>query len=292
MEYHPSAIARALSTGRMNTLGLAVLHQGTSLYDNSFHMTEIDGILLVTTHCQQSTMLCTFQDWKETEQMPQFFNNRCDGFLLLIPPAECALPQILRDRKIPFVIVSGRDASGQATSVDVDNVRGAFEMTQYLLGLGHRRIAYVSHPWDRAYPFWRERREGFRQAMADAGQDGAEMAEMSPDEILALDWSAPARPTAALCCYDNMAIRLIEDLTRQGGCVPGNISLAGFDDLLPAAGSHPALTTMRQPMRQIGIRAAELLLAQLSGEAEAGHQELLPTELIVRDSTAPPPIFG
>ena len=101
------------------------------------------------------------------------------------------------------------------------------------------------------------------------------------------------RGAGALRCssYDDLALRLIEHLQSHGVRVPDDVSVAGFDDIPLAALSRPSLSTVRQPIIRLGERAAELLLERIEGGSgiPAGHREFLPTELVLRESTAAPP---
>jgi DNA-binding LacI/PurR family transcriptional regulator len=289
LDYRPSAVARGLARRRMNTLGLAFLHGDISAQSNPFFLAVLDGVLSVCTRRHQSTMLHTFHDWDAPDGPTDMGDGRCDGVLLLVPPARCALAETLLKRRVPFVIVDGHDASGRMAYIDIDNGHAAAEMTGHLLGLGHRRIAFVYAPSNLPYTFAVEREAGYRKAMAAAGQD-VECTVLTCEEVPALDWSAPDRPTALFCAYDAIALPLMDDLMRLGLRIPEDISVVGFDDVPGAAGAQPALTTMRQPMTELGERAAEMLLEIIDGGAGgAGRQLLLSTTLVVRASTASPP---
>src|SRR5207302_1740465 len=118
------------------------------------------------------------------EYLPDLCDGRCDGVLVIVPPVDCELTGVLLQRKMPFVLVNARDPSGQASSVDVDNVAAAFEMTDYLLQLGHRRIAFIHEENEWAFAFVRERREGYRRAMAARGLYDPALCGLSSGHIL------------------------------------------------------------------------------------------------------------
>jgi LacI family transcriptional regulator len=292
LDYRPNAIARGLSQKRMNTIGLAFLHGDVPTYTNPFLMMVLDGVLSVCTRRRQTTMLSTIRSWEDASDLPELSDGRCDGVLLLVPPAECPLFGVLRQRNVPFVLVNARDPQSKASSVDVDNVRAAYEITEYLLKLGHERIAFVHlrHEWVDA--FASERQEGYRQAMTAWGRYDAALANLSMSDAEAIETDAPDRPTALFCSYDSEAIRLMKELQRRGVRIPEEVSIVSFDDIPDAAVSRPALTTVRQPITGIGERAAEMLLELIDGTAGAGRNELLPTELVIRSSAAPPPGRG
>jgi DNA-binding LacI/PurR family transcriptional regulator len=270
----------------MNTIGLVFVHGSTPAHTNPFLMMVLDGVLSLATRRKKSTMLCTIDRWEEAEHLPELTDGRCDGVLLLVPSIDCTLPETLRQRKVPFVVVNGQSRTGDAFRVDIDNVCAAREMTEYLLQLGHRRIAFVHQEGEWIFPFAYERLEGYRQAMAARGLYDPDIAKLSWDEAAALDLSSPHRPTALFCAYDDEALRLMENLQRRGVRIPEDMSVVGFDDIPGASTSRPGLTTVRQPMTEIGEAAAQMLLSVIEGAISEVYQECLPTELMVRQSAA------
>ena len=168
-------------------------------------------------------------------------------------------------------------------------------MTRHIAELGHRRIAYVTGPEGNVLE--RERFAGFREGLAAAGL------AFDPSLVHPGDYSleAGARigaalaerpdPTAVFSSNDAMAIGLMRALIERGVRVPGDVSVAGFDDIEYAAVAEPALTTIRQPRRELGRAGAAILLDLLAGRP-APARTRLDTELVVRASTAPPPGAG
>jgi DNA-binding LacI/PurR family transcriptional regulator len=277
----------------MNTVGLVFLHGNTPTHTNPFLTTVLDGVLSVNMRRRQNTTLCTISSWEQAEDhLTDLYDGRCDGVLMMVPPVDCVLVDVLLQRKVPFVLINGHDASGQASGVDVDNVVAACRMTQYLLGLGHRRIAYVFEECDGVYPFARERQAGYRQAMTAHGGYDPALADYTLERALSPDLPPDRRPTAFLCSHDAQALMLIEQFEQRGVLVPSDVSIVGFDDIPGAAAARPALTTVRQPMTQIGERGAEMLPALIDKTGSAGRQEILPTELVIRQSAAPPRAGG
>ncbi len=288
LDYRPNAIAQGLAGKRMNTIGLAFLHNDGSFHANPFMLQVLNGVLLVTTRRRQNAMLHTISDWDAGEDLHDLSDGRCDGIILLVPPQESPLPGILQRRKIPVVVVNAPTASEKTFSIDVDNVGAARELTEHLLQLGHRRIAFVEPEYSLIYSFSYERQQGYRQAMAAAGLSDPALADLPLEQALRLDLAAPDRPTALFCTHDDAALSLLEGLQRRGVRVPEDVSIVGFDDIAEASLSRPPLTTVRQPMLQIGERAAEMLMSVIEGASSSSRREILPTELVVRQSTGPP----
>ena len=292
LDYQPSAVARGLARKRMNTIGLAFLHSDGFTNENPFLMMVLDGVLSVSTRRKQSTMLCTINHWETAERLPELSDGRCDGVLLLVPPMECAALNTLKQRKVPLIVVNGKPQSEGVSWIDVDNTRAAREMTEYLLRLGHRRIAFVRGSYNLLFSFVHERQEGYRQAMTAAGLYDPALSHFSSEQALALELSAPERPTALFCAYDALALPVMEVLQSRGIDVPADVSVVGFDDIPAAGAGQPALTTMRQPTKNIGGHAAEMLLALIAGTEKTGRQETLSAEFVLRQSAAPPPSGG
>jgi LacI family transcriptional regulator len=283
--YQPSAVARGLVKRRMDIVGVALLHWEGTLYGNAYLMSLLDGILTPCTRRRQNVMLLALPGWDDEEAGSRIADGRCDGVLLLVPPMQCPLLDTLRQRSLPFVAVNSADPLGSTASVDVDNIAASAEATRHLLELGHRRIAIVGHPWDRVTLYYQDRREGCRRAMAEAGIEGG-VTELTVDEAADLDLSAAGCPTALVCAYDGIALILLQYLKKRGIRVPEDISIVSFDDIPGAAGSDPPLTTVRQPAVRLGERSVEMLLEMIANPALQVRQEILPTELIVRGSTA------
>jgi len=182
-------------------------------------------------------------------------------------------------------------AGGQA-EVGVDNVAGIASMVEAVAALGHRDIAYLAGPTSLYVA--RARLAGFRRGLADAGiaADQRNVLHTSFDRqggALAVDLllAGDAPFTAILCANDLLALGALARLAERGVSVPGQVSVAGFDDISVAALTAPALSTVRLPLRELGRRGFEHAIGLLDGNELA--REVLPSEVVLRDSTAPPP---
>lgn len=220
-----------------------------------------------------------------------------DGVILTPPSSDNPVVLELLDKAgTPYVRLGPERAEGLGPRVHMDDVAAAREMTEHLIGLGHKRIGFiVGEP---RYGASQARREGYLEAMKARGlpvSDGlvrqgdftfqSGMAEAKA--LLAL----PDRPTAIFASNDDMALGCVAAIAEAGLMTPGDVSVAGFDDSPSARFSRPQLTTVRQPVAEMSSVAAKLLIAQAkpSEPAERPEDILLPFELIHRASTAPPP---
>ncbi|MBC7809427.1 MAG: LacI family DNA-binding transcriptional regulator [Akkermansiaceae bacterium] len=299
LDYYPSGVARGLARGRMNTIGLVLYYEQPSVTSDPYLGPCLDGILAVHKRDHQNTVLFTKSSWAEAlEHLPSFCNGHCDGLLVILPHTDSAIIGALAGLKVPFLLVGDSRDDPDLVCVDVDNVGAGRDAVRYLIGLGHRRIAAFCG--NAIFCSSGQRLEGYRQAHEEAGllydpslvRDGSYFpAPGSCDASVRalLDRPLAERPTAIFCFNDNIAIDTLHALRKHGIAVPQEMSVIGFDDVPAATAVHPALTTVRQPIRAIGERAADLLLAQINGAVVPGQKDLLPAQIIVRESTSPPP---
>ncbi|MDQ0383276.1 LacI family transcriptional regulator [Streptomyces sp. DSM 42143] len=198
----------------------------------------------------------------------------------------------LRRAQVPCVVIDPlSDPSPDVMSVGTTNWSGAYEATVHLLERGHRRIGLVTGPPDHLYA--RARIAGYRSAMAAAGIDvppellrhGTYERAGGAEQVRALI-ALPEPPTALFICSDHMAIGGYEALAEAGLRVPDDISVIGFDDLPEARWVSPALTTVRQPLKEMGGSALRTLLRLINGEELESRRVELATTLVVRASTA------
>ncbi|HZT44211.1 MAG TPA: LacI family DNA-binding transcriptional regulator [Chthonomonadaceae bacterium] len=294
LDYHPNAVARGLCSKRMNTLGVVTPYWPAPEVDLYF-ATILHGIMVTAQQNRQCTLLFTHGSLEAPmDEVPIYLDGRCDG-LLFVGGVVDRVIETLKRKQMPLVAVHEPSSDTEVSTIDVDNVAAAREIVEYLVRQGHRRIAYLSGETTLRSSL--QRLEGYRQALEAAGipyEEGLVWpgGYNTPSGYLRtiehLHKNRRGRPTALFCAGDGIAIGALEALHELGIRVPTEMSVVGFDDISAAASSHPPLTTMRQPLRDIGSRAAELLLEQIKASRWLGRKEVMPTELIVRDSVAPP----
>lgn len=288
LRFRPSLAARALG-GRRS-------HQVALVCDNPSPYYVQQMQLGVRDRCVEAGVRMIAQPYDranvdvldEVEELVA--TTHVDG-LVLTPPIvdNAAVLARLHELQLPFVRISPGIDPLRAPSVFIDNRRAAADLVRHLLRLGHRRIGLVGG--DASYAASRQRRDGHDAALTEAGfaldpalfrqgdfsfAAGAAAAEA----LLAL----PKPPSAIFAVNDEMAAGVLSVAHRRGLTVPGRLSVAGFGDDAVATMVWPPLTTTRQPTRELGYQAADLLLAT---EAEAQHREL-PSVLVERASTGPP----
>ena len=240
--------------------------------------------------------------YDQTDYGSFYHENALDG-VLLITPLLHELPALhtLAAARIPFVAVgmsSHAPADAALPFVDTDNRQGAGDAVHYLLTQGHRRIAMVNLATSQAN--YHDRLEGYRRTLAAAGVPGdlrdlllyplydLEHMEERIEVWLSQFLESGSLPTAIFACDYFTAISTMRVLRRSGRRVPEDVSVVAFDDPFSAEHLTPALTTVRQPVYEVGRRSAQRLLDSLLAGTPPAGAEVLPTRLIVRDSACPP----
>jgi LacI family transcriptional regulator len=296
--YVPDGSAQGLSRRRKDIIGLAALERGTDeidieqtgplFIDELVH--AVDGVLRGT----ECSLLLTFGPAGEAfERRVRTLSGKVDGLLVaeeVMPAAQLAVLA----RRVPVVVIAGRRDAGELDVVAVDNAAGMRALTAHLIGdHGYRRLAFLAGPADS--PDARERFTALRQAVSE--HPGCAL-----DPVLAGDFSEASGAAAAsvllalrplpevvACANDQMAIGLQARLQQAGVRVPGDVAVTGFDDIYPSRIVAPALTTVSQPLRDLGRRAARRLRARIEDRDLPPRAEILPTYLTVRASCGCPP---
>ena len=231
---------------------------------------------------------------REVSLLDGLIHGATEGALIILPEQSSEeLVRLLSD-SFPFVVVDPLlTLDGRIPCVSAAHRSGADQAMQHLLALGHRRIAAITGP-----PGWvatEDRRSGYRAALADAGieRDPALEVEadfqLEPGTVAAgslLELREP--PTAIFAFNDSIAIGAMRAAQERGVRVPEDLSIVGFDDLKEATVVSPGLTTVRQPLAEMGRTAVGLLLRLLEPRRSGPLQIELPTRLVVRGSTGPP----
>ena len=298
LNYRPNYFARSLRQSRSMSVGVLApdLSEG--------YFTRVMGGVVEELSAAHYFYFTACHDWKREliDTYPRMLVERAvDGFLLLNTRADqIAVP-------VPVVAISAHSAGENVTNIVLDHHRAVDNALAHLYGLGHRRIAIMRGP--RAIPDSEVRWEGIQQVSAEIGL------KLDPSLVIRIEgesWSIKAgyhpmapeigyKPmqallektrdfTAVFCFNDIAAIGAIRALKDAGLSVPGDVSVVGFDDIQSAAYATPSLTTVRQPLAEMGKRGAQVLLERIAHRDNPFPAEIVmePT-FVVRESTAPPP---
>jgi LacI family transcriptional regulator len=278
--------ARSLAGGKTRVIGLLVpgLDNGyvgevARGVDEEIARAEYE-MILYTTHRNES---------KERSYAVKLTRGLSDGLLLVVPLVTGEYLAALREQQFPYVLIDQSDPANQSHVVDSTNWQGAYEATQYLIGLGHERIGFITGLMTLNSAV--ERLEGYKAALLDHHLpfDPILVAPgdfWQPSGIIAairlLDLSK--RPTAIFASNDLSAFGAMEAIRDRGLDIPNDISIVGFDDMPQASLVYPRLTTVRQPLDQMGRVAARMLIEEIEHPRHTPRRVTLSTSLIIRDS--------
>jgi LacI family transcriptional regulator len=287
--YVPNPNARSLLMKSTGGIGILLPHVSGEFF--SEFLTGLDEVaknndffLLISASHHRAA------EWQASVQSVY---KRVDGLIVMAPQLTPRQLNLVTD--VPTVFVNTPVAPRDRQSVDIinfDNLGGTQAATEYLIGLGHRNLAYAAGP-EPAYDA-REREMGFVAAMTAAGIEDytilkagyvQETGRAAALELLALD----ELPTAVVVANDYCALGLASELMAAGVRIPEDVSVIGFDNVPSAAFARPTLTTLSVPIREVGKRALEMLIARIRlSDGSPGRTINLPVELVLRETTSTP----
>jgi LacI family transcriptional regulator len=283
--------ARSLVGGRSQVVGLLI-----HAFDSPYIGLIIEGIDEAVAEAQYDLMLYTTHRRKSRELtfVASLTRGLADGLLLVLPRDTEAYLDTLGRQGFPFVLVDYKAQSSDTPAVSATNFEGAYDAMTYLLDLGHKRIGFITGNMETGSAT-NERLRGYETALADRGilLDPILIYEgdfFQPSGLQGANYllSLSTPPTAIFASNDVMASGVYEAIRARGLRIPQDVSVIGFDDIPLAAQLHPRLTTVRQPLVEMGRLATQRLLRTIEEDLEEppGYIEL-PTELVVRDSVCP-----
>ena len=294
LDYRPNAFARSLSSSRSYLLGLFI-DDPSSGYAADVQRGALMRCRDRSYHLVVEPIDFSAADWA-TLVTDSVVALRLDGAILTPPTCDRAeLLGILDAQGLPYVRVSPRDDVARSGFVWMDDAAAARQMTEHLLALGHRNIGFLRG--DPEHSVSQRRWEGFQAAMALAGIAPRERWTAQGDFSFLSGLvtaermlGAADRPTAIFASNDDMALGVLMAAAKLGIVVPDGLSIAGFDDAPTSRAAWPQLTTIRQPKAEMAAAAVDVLVdpryrRQMAAEA---YRMLLPFDVIVRGSTAPP----
>jgi LacI family transcriptional regulator len=294
LEYRPNPLARGLSRGRPQTLGVVVPF--------FTHASAVERLRGVSAALEGSPYDLVLFNVESPHHRDEHFTaltrrDRADGLLVVsLPPPAGSLAR-LAEAGVPVVLLDTRGDGVPA--VVTDDVEGGRVATRYLLDLGHERIAFIGDDPDNPFGFTSsgDRERGYVEAMTTGGVEVRRefirhgphvrsVARRLTEELLARQKA----PTAIFAASDTQALGVLEAVRAAGLKVPRDLSVVGFDDI--ELSSYAGLTTVQQPLYQSGLKATSLLLEALDTGPLAPVEHELPLELIVRETTGAPAPAG
>ncbi|WP_326841682.1 LacI family transcriptional regulator [Streptomyces sp. NBC_01558] len=291
LNYVPNSVARGLVTSRTNSVALVIPESESRLGSEPYFSAVIRGVSTALAETRTQLQLVLVRDQAERDQLTESVaERRVDGVLLVSVHEHDPLPGLLEDMGLPTVLAGRRSPEESLSHVHSDNAGGAAAAVEHLLGRGRRTIGTISGPLDMDVA--RSRLQGWRETLEKAGREVPEGLVASSDfteegggaAMRSLLEQVPALD-AVFVASDVMAAGALAELRRQGRRVPDDVAVVGFDDSIIARHTHPPLTSVRQPVEEIGSTIARILLAEIDDPEEPRRHIVLPTELVLRESS-------
>jgi LacI family transcriptional regulator len=278
--------ARSLAGGKTNIIGMLVPDLGTGYIGEIIRGVDAElglsgyDMMLYTTHRTAA---------KEASYVANLAQGMVDGLVLVLPRNPVDYIGILMKRKFPFVLIDHQGTGKECPSVGATNWQGAYQAAEYLIEIGHREIGFITGWMDLGCAT--DRLEGYKAALrthhlpfrSELVYEGTFNQTDGYTGALKL-LSIPEPPTAIFASNDVMAMGVMDAVRDRGLRIPEDISVVGFDDIPQAGMVRPALTTVRQPLEQMGRVATQMLLDVLKEPEKQFNRIELLTNLTVRSS--------
>lgn len=285
--FSPNVIARSLI--KKETLSIGVLIPGI---ENTFTSNFVRVIEKELFKHNYSTLLCNTELDVDIElhYLKLMKEKYVDGVVLLTSTLKQVHIDFFEENSIPVILASLTDKNGRFSSVNIDDYQAGYDAAQYLIKLGHQKIAWFGGDIKHDHSVLRF--EGYKQALADYEVVYEENVSFNEEYQIKSGYERGMeifrkenRPTAVFCISDVLAIGAIQAAEECGLRVPADISIMGFDDIPIAGAYRPGITTVRQPVYDLGVQAAQMLLQQI--KKKKGYKKearILPHEIIIRGS--------
>jgi DNA-binding LacI/PurR family transcriptional regulator len=289
--YVPNSVARGLVTSRTDSIALVIPESESRLGSEPYFSAVIRGVSTGLADTRTQLQLVLVRDKGEQDQLTDSVAaRRVDGVLLVSVHERDPLPGLLEDMGLPTVLAGRRSPAESLSHAHSDNVGGAAAAVRHLVERGRETITTITGPLD--MDVGRSRLRGWREALDAAGRDSGEHLVAAADfteeggrqAMRSLLERVPGLD-AVFAASDVMAVGAMTELRAQGRRIPQDVAVIGFDDSFIARHTDPPLTTVRQPVEEIGRTIARILLAEIVDPDAPRQHVVLPTELVVRDST-------
>lgn len=286
--YRPNKIAQLLASNRSGSIGLVIPSTARTIMSDPYFLHLISGITKKTNHFALTLALFLFHSMEDEIQTAHllFNNNLVDGLIITADRKENPFAQEVIRHNIPFVVIGRSELKTQIPCVNVANELGAYLATEHLIKLNRRRLAVIMCDHNTAGD---DRFAGYCKALND------HEVEFDPQRVARGDFTQesgyaamqqllPTRPDAVFASSDMMAIGAQTAIRKAGLSIPDDIAVVGFDNLPQATLADPPLTTVQQPIEELGMEAVDMLHEILNGATRSPRQIVLPVKLIRRSS--------
>jgi LacI family transcriptional regulator len=295
MNYQPHPVAHRLATGRTGAVALITAVRPGQAMDATFASLLAGAAAALREHGYFALSISLPAGDGELPELERFLAGRLvDGVMLTRTHTQDERVKLLQARGMPFVTHGRTQNTAPHAWVDTDNEHAFYLVTQRLIALGHRRLAFINGPLNMTYAVLRE--AGFNKACAQAFAVTTEIAHVSDvtaangEQRMRELLQGPLLPTAVVCATDLLALGAMAACKAQGLRVGADISITGYGNTEAAAYADPPLTTIDHATEANGRHLADLLLQAMAGKPASGLQRLEPVHLLERASVCPVPM--
>lgn len=292
--YRHNRLARSLVSRKSHTVGIVMEPEHSIFTRNLYATAVLDGLLACLGASGYHVKIITLDKQYRQNPWAEIDDGSIDGAVMIAPFIGSPLLEWYQHTNLPCVVAgSALPESYGLYCVEADNERGIRLLVDHLVQLGHRQIGMIRGPQEQWSRYQRE--QAFRNALKDHKIEVREEWIVDGNYTKVSGYSAMRAlinqgdlPTALIASNDDMALGALEACRELGIPVPERLSIAGFDDSPLARLVSPSLTTVHVPINELGVHAAEALLEQLRTGVPKQGTYLIPVELVIRESTAPP----
>jgi LacI family transcriptional regulator len=287
--YHPNAAARTLASQRAWMIGLVLPHSVSFFFTDPYFPRLTQGIAQACNQHDYTLGLFLAGTKADEEKIFPRVSRKglLDGVIVQAGNRGDQLIERLANADIPMVVAGRPFQSIDVSYIDIDNVNAAYNAVSHLIRVGRQRIGTIAGPANSTVGI--DRKEGYLKALIERGKQVDESLIIEGDfteagGYYAMQQLLGAKPDAIFAASDIMAIGAMRAVRECGLCVPEDIAFVGFDDLPLSAPMTPALTTIRQPVNQFGMKAVDILIDLIENGIHPARRIIMSTELVIRDS--------
>ncbi|WP_044641450.1 LacI family DNA-binding transcriptional regulator [Risungbinella massiliensis] len=290
--YHPNVMAKSLVSKSTKTIGLVLPHSAEDLFTNPFFSEVLRGMLGYANTKQYDVLMSSANNQaEEMEAVTRMvLGGRADGIILMEPRKEDPIVSKLLEYQFPFVVLGRTLEHRGILSVNNDNQKAAYDVTNHLIDQGHQRIGFTSGPPDLVVS--EDRLKGYQQALVEAGLPFStnwlirgEFLQKSGFHAVSMVMNQIERPTAFVVTDDVVAFSLMRELVAAGFHIPKDVSIVGFNNILLSEMSNPPITTVDIGIYQLGFSTMQLLIQKIQGEEINQTEVIVPHRLVIRESS-------
>ncbi|MBN2531803.1 MAG: LacI family DNA-binding transcriptional regulator [Spirochaetales bacterium] len=291
LNYYPNHIGQALRKKKVNTIGIVIPEPpNVPVHGMEYYNMLMQGVDRFAIMHNYDILLSTYkQNDPKADYYRLYFQRKVDGLILFIPDMRCLDMNQIVKKKIPCVIIGERPIDHHISYIDSENFDGMYRVTEYLISRGVKKIAFIM-----GKPYMRntiDRVNGFLKAMEKNGLPVPDYYIIKGDYTIISGITAMKKiilykelPEAIICSNDHMAMGVLSEAKKAKIRIPEDMSLVGFDDINIAALIDPPLSTVRQPLFDMGFKASEILFKKIENPLHDCEIKVFPVELVLRKS--------